>query len=137
MNKIKVSAPDAETKFRQWIETRGGVQVWDNIDLSNCGAGPIFTPALDADNNLYPNPSWRVARGETITDITQFEFITLQEVARTRIAVRCSNNGLMLKLTDGSTRKVHKLLEKFNTDHYRFDYDTQEVVILAERGSNT
>lgn len=131
MARIKVSAPGARTQFEEWIAERGGIQVWFNVNLSDPGAGNIFTPALTADTKVpYPAPASTVARGEVITDLSRFQFVKeWVEVKRFHVALRRSTNGLMLKCTDGSTNRINSALEKFPGSAYRFDYETQEAVI--------
>jgi len=58
----------------------------------------------------------------------------LAEVKRFHVAVRLSSNGLMLKLTDASTRKVRNAVEKATEKYgrkalYGFDLDVQNAVI--------
>jgi hypothetical protein len=43
--KIIVGVPGVKAKFQTWINSRGGVQVWNNINLSNPEARQKFTPA--------------------------------------------------------------------------------------------
>jgi hypothetical protein len=136
MGKIEVLTPGCREKFEDWIKNRGGVKVWRNIDLSSCGAGPIFTPATEnkevvgADVNVegqvpYPKPSWRVDNGEVITDINRFRFVkSFKEFKRIRVALQ-RGSGFNFQLTDGSQRKVDRALdqarEKFDEAVYRKD----------------
>ncbi len=151
MEKIEVLTPGCREKFEEWIKCRGGVKVWRNLDLSNCGAGPIFTPALkevevpleNGGMNMipYPKPSWRVDNGEVVTDISRFRFVKgFKEFKRIRVALR-RGDGLIFCLTDGSQRKVDKALdqarEKFGEATYRkdgglFDYERFIVVEVPE-----
>lgn len=122
MDKFEVFTPGCREKFECWIATRGGVKAWRNIDLSNCGAGPIFTPAMQEVEvplehgglNMipYPKPSWRVDNGEVVMDITRFRFVKgFKELKRIRVALKRSS-GLNFCLTDGSQRKLDHALEK-------------------------
>ena len=132
MDKIKITNPNAKETFKNWIANRGGVQIWDNINLSNPEASAMYTPALNTDGTPTEKPSWKVTKGERVTDMGRFEFITLAEIARFHVALRRSENGLNMKLTDASARKLNKKLKKYNTPYYHFDYGTQEAVITKE-----
>ena len=127
----------AKEKFAEWIKSRGGVMVWHCVNLSNL-TGPTFTPALTE----YPptrglvqtrKPSWTVSSlpGETITDLARFRFAKeLKEVRRFRVAIRPSSNGMAMKLTDASSKRVRAATDKAGDEAtYRFDYETQEAVI--------
>ena len=136
MDRINVIAPDAEQKFSNWLMLRGGVTRWKNINLSNPDAGDIFTPVNAPDGTPTPKPNWGVIWAENILDLRRFRFSKdIKEVKRFHVAVRRSSGGLMLKLTDASTRKVRKnvarLEEKLGHGNvtYHFDYNTQECVL--------
>jgi hypothetical protein len=134
----EVHVPGARAKFEDWIANRGGILVWENVDLSNPGAGNMFTPVRDAEgkpNDTNQPPNWTHRYKETCTKIKDFRFVKeMKEVKRFRVAVRMGTQGLMIKLTDGSTKKLHKALDKVKEETgqdamYRFDYSTQEAVI--------
>ncbi len=127
--RIMVGVPGAREKFEQWIAGRGGVQIWNNINLSNIGAGQVFTPALTEAGEPMGSPKWSHERGEVVTDIARFRFVkSWKEVKRFHVAVRMGAQGTMLKLTDASTDKVRKVSELYPGASFRFDYDTQECV---------
>jgi hypothetical protein len=135
---IEVTVPGVRAKFEDWIKTRGGILVWENVNLSNPGAGPMFTPVRDAEgktNCKNSPPHWTHRYHETCTKIKDFKFVKeMCEVNRFRVAVRMGSQGLMVKLTDASTKKLNKALDKAKEKtgqdaSYRFDYDTQEAVI--------
>lgn len=113
--RIDVTVPGARTRFEAWIKDRGGVQVWNNVNLSDCGAGLLFTPALTDSTTpeQTPKPHWSRERGEVVKDISRFRFLkAFKEVKRIKIAVRVGSQGLSLKLTDASSAKVRKWCEK-------------------------
>ena len=143
---IQVGVPGAKEKFETWIRDRGGVQVWNNLNLSNPDAGQQFTPAYkdaikpDGEGDLsgwipYPQPHWSVGRGEIITDISRFRFVkSWKEVKRFRVGVRMGSQGLSLKVTDGGTRRIRAACAKAEEQYhvpasYHFDYEFQEAVI--------
>ena len=135
---IEVTVPGVRAKFEDWIKTRGGILVWENVNLSDPGAGPMFTPVRDAEgktNCKNSPPHWTHRYHETCTKIKDFKFVKeMVEVNRFRVAVRMGTQGLMVKLTDASTKKLNKALDKAKEKtgqdaSYRFDYSTQEAVI--------
>lgn len=138
LKRIEVTTPGQRSKFEEWIKDRGGVIVWVNINLSDPGAGNIFTPATTKEGTpgRDQKPRWSHEYSETITDITRFRFVKeLKEVKRFRVAVRTGGNGLSVKCTDGATRRIRAACAKFSTETvsalYEFDYETQEAVILV------
>jgi len=128
---IQVDIPGSRSKFEYWIKERGGVQVWINVNLSDPGAGEIFTPAKELTGADYPKPKWSVTRGEVITDINRFKFVKdWVEKKRFKVKVRLSSNGTMLKCTEVSSRRIWKELEKLPPGAtYHFDYENAEAVI--------
>ena len=127
---IRITAPNAKEKFTDWIANRGGVFQWLNVNLS--GGNDLFTPAKDDAGNDYPKPHWGVDNKPIlITDISAFEFVKMVEVKRFRVALRRGAQGLSIKLTDASSRKLRNWLDKFGPNSiYEFDYSVQEAVIL-------
>lgn len=136
MNETKLyemTVPGSREKFAEWIEKRGGIAVWPCVNLSNM-TGPCFTPALSESGEPTPKPGWQYgARVEVVTDLARFKFAkSMKEVDRFRVALRRSGNGLMVKLTDASSAKLRKRLDKAGEDaRYHFDYETQEAVITV------
>lgn len=111
----------------KWFDESGGIAVWGSLNLSD--PGTTWTTRLDSGK-----PNWAAANKPElkITDPNQVGVVTYKEVKRFYVAVRRSSSGLMLKLTDGATRKVHRAVEKAGDGAiYEFDYFTQEAVILV------
>jgi hypothetical protein len=121
-------------KFLSWIRTRGGIAVWRSIDFGNLDQS-WSTPLRQVDGTLTPKPHpWRAeaAPSRVITDPKEVLVVEDKEVERFHVAVRAGASGLVLKLTDASTRKVRKAVEKAGKGAFQeFDYDTQEAVIMA------
>lgn len=122
----------AET-FLQWLRERGGIAVWRSINLSNPGAS-WSTPALEADGKPYGRPNWQTENTphRIITDAEDVLVLTPREVKRFHVAVRVGSQGLTLKVTDASTRRIRKAVDKAGEGAwYEFDYSTQEAVIYV------
>lgn len=126
------------TQVADWLQNRGGILIWESVNLSNPGAR-WTTPALDQNNQPITKPNWQVGNApvQHITDINDVNVITTKEVKRFHVATRASQ-GLSIKVTDGGTRKiwaeVAKAEEKYNkTAWYAFDYtDYENAVIMIE-----
>ena len=138
-HRIVVTTVGVRPKFEEWIADRGGVQVWNNLNLSNHDAGHQFTPALtqvevpieNGGVNMVPTPQphWSVGRGEVVTDINRFRFVkSWKEIKRFRVGVRMGSQGMSLKVTDGGTRRIRATQAKFPEAYYHFDYSSQEAV---------
>lgn len=137
---IDVTVPDCRQRFEEWICDRGGVQIWRNVNLSDPDAQPQFTAYKDENGNIYEKPHWSVERGELITDIARFRFIqSFHEFRRVRIAIRRGAQGFTLKLTDASTKRVHKSCDKakglFGRDAvYHFEHEFAVIEIPLWEG---
>lgn len=132
MEKLQVS-PEHAPKFREWLQTRGGLAVWSSLDLSDPSAS-WTTPALTPEGSPTAPPSWKAGNkpSRVITDPTEVEVVTAKEVKRFRVAIRRGSNGLVFKLTDASTRRLRAAVEKAGEGAwYEFDYSTQEAVIFV------
>jgi hypothetical protein len=70
------------------------------------------------------------------TSVDDFEVFTAVEAKRFHVAIRMGGCGYMLKCTDGATRRIRREVAKAGEGaFYRFDYDTQDAVIM--KPSNT
>jgi len=120
-------------RFLDWIKTRGGIAIWESVSLSNPGAS-WSTPAL-TDGKPTTKPNWQCANEPVriITDINDVEVCVDREVKRFHVATRLGSQGLMIKVTDGGSRKIRKEVEKAGKGAYHvFDYGNYEnAVIMA------
>ena len=136
MDKIETDrlevTPTNAPKLAEWIAKRGGVAVWRSVDLSDPGCS-MSTPAL-TDGGPTGKPHWKVdSKPERIiTDASLIDVVTRKEVKRFRIAVRRGGQGLSMKLTDHSSRKLRMAVDKAGKGaDYQFDYETQEAVVTV------
>ena len=129
---------DNALKIHEWLTQRGGLAHWGSVDLSNPGK-TWTTPRLNADGTPTAKPHYAatsepVGFTENIADVHVTE---AKEVRRFRIAIRQSGNGLSFKLTDASSLKVRRAVEKAAAHvadgqaWHGFDYDSQEAVIFV------
>lgn len=132
-DKHQVNADNAEL-FWEWLRNRGGIAIWRSVNLSNPGAS-WSTPALTDDNppKPYSKPTWQSSDqpSRIITDPTEVEVYVAAEVKRFHVAVRRSSSGMMLKVSDGGSRRIRSAVAKAGDGAYHvFDYETQEAVIM-------
>lgn len=126
-------SPEDAPKFWKWVHKRGGIAKWRSLDLSNPGK-TWSTPVRDAEGNEITKPTWQTDSkpSDICTDPGQISVVTDKEVKRFRVAIRMGSQGLMIKLTDASSRKVRAMRDKLSEQHpgasYHFDYETQEAV---------
>jgi hypothetical protein len=126
-----VTLENAE-KIAFWLKERGGIAVWSSINLSNPGAS-WTTPAKNADGTVVTKPTWQAANEpeRIITDPSEVLVSKDVEVKRFRVGVRQGGNGLMLKVTDGGSRRIRSAVSKAGDGAFNvFDYETQEAVIM-------
>jgi len=123
-------------KFLDWITNRGGVAVWESINLSNPGAS-WSTPALTPEGKPYSKPTWQAGNEpvKIVTDPDKIKVFTAKEVQRFHVGVRMGGQGLTLKVTDGGNRRIQKALVKHGEESFcQFDYEVQDAVIFVPEG---
>jgi hypothetical protein len=119
--------------FLDWIKNSGGVALWNSISLSEPELN-WSTPALDKNGKPTPKPTWKVGNqpDAIYTDPATIGVVTYKENRRFHVSLRVSHNGLSLKLSDASNNRLNKALMKAGEGAtYRFDYDTQDAVVLV------
>jgi hypothetical protein len=129
--------PENASTFKNWLANRGGIAIWGCLDLGNTGQ-TWSTPAL-TDGQPTMKPHWSATDKpiRLITDPDEIEVRVPREVMRFHVAVRTGSQGLSLKVTDGSGRRIRKALQTTNRNlgtedaWYEFDYLTQEAVIYV------
>lgn len=115
--------------IHEWLRSRGGVAVWESVNLSNPGA-EVLTPADRTDK-----PSWQVGNAPVriVTDVTQVIVTVLKEVKRFHVATRFGSQRLSVKVSDGGSRRIRSEVTKAGAGAtYVFDYgDYNNAVILV------
>lgn len=130
--------PDNAPKFQEWIKSRGGIAVWRSLNLSNPDR-TWSTPANQKDGTPMQQPTWEAdTKPEKIVkDPTKVGVVTDREVKRFHVAIRPGTQNflgtpLVWKCTDKSSARIRGEVAKAGKgSHYKFDYDTQEVVIYS------
>jgi hypothetical protein len=68
----------------------------------------------------------------TITDPAEVVVDVPKEVKRFRVALKAGAQGMLLKCSDASSRRIRRECEKACEESwYEFDYGTQEAVIFV------
>jgi hypothetical protein len=136
-NKPHIVMAENARKIWDWLNTRGGLAIWGCVDLSALDKS-WTTPLNDADGKPTAKPHWAATTEpvRVITDSAEVVVSTPKEVDRFKVATRLGAQGLKIKLTDHSTKKLRdrtaKSREKHGSAFYKFDYGTQEAVIYAD-----
>jgi hypothetical protein len=131
---IRVSAENAP-KISLWLKKRGGVAVWQRINLLNLGSALV--PARTENGEPSQKPSWQYANApeRIVTDPADVVVFVPIEACRMHVVVRRSTNGLMLKLTDASSARVRAMLEKLGEkSSYHFDYGEYKNCVFTVEG---
>lgn len=113
-----------------WIKNRGGILVWQSVNLSNPGISWL-TPARLKDGRPAPRPSWQAAErpARHITDMADVMVARNLEYKRVRISVRPGSQGLSLKLTDAASGRVRKALHEAGEGAW-YRLEGNEAVIM-------
>jgi hypothetical protein len=117
----------------QWFQQRGGIAIWKSVDMSNAGQS-WTTPINDAEGNPMPRQNWRMEETPslTITDPAEVVVDVPKEVKRFHVAIRGGAQGLVLKCSDASSRRIRRECAKAGEQSwYEFDYAAQESVIFV------
>jgi hypothetical protein len=117
----------------KWFQERGGIAVWKSVDMSNPGRS-WTTPLRDAEGNPTGKQDWRMEETPslTITDPAEVAVDVPKEVKRFRVAIKVGSQGMLLKCSDGASRRIRKECAKAGDESwYEFDYATQEAVIFV------
>jgi len=126
-----ITTPEIAERVAEWLRTRGGIAIWQSIDLSYAGQ-TITTPVNTSEGKPYPKPTSWV--GETpeciITDFADVLVSNVVEVKRLHVALRMGNNG-KIKCTDASSHLIRCAVAEAGEGAYHvFDNKTREAVIL-------
>ncbi len=114
---------DNAGKMLDWLTNRGGVAIWESRDLRNAGAR-TFTPArtLAGEPTTQPGWQWSVTPVEIVTDRADIGVYDETLYKAFPVSLRSSGNGLSLKLTDPSQRKVDKVMQECIVQHGNAHY---------------
>ena len=121
-------------RFLEWLRARGGVAVWQSVDLSDPGS--VSTPARTVEGAAMSRPHWKFAEApeRIITSAADIDVVVWQEVKRSRVGLQHGAQGFRVKLTDAGSRRLRAAVAAAGEDAtYKFDYETQDAVVLAPK----
>lgn len=133
MDNIKIGGEHA-AKLIDWLENRGGIAVWGSADLSD-PTYSVFAPVLEKDGKPFGKPSWKCKNepDRIVKDISEVDVYEPVEVKRFHVSLRIGDQGLKVKCTDASSRRIRNACDHAGEGaYYQFDYDTQECVIYVQ-----
>ena len=123
-----VSAEDAP-RIWDWLQTRGGIKVWNSINLSNPDAS--WTTPADA-----LKPTWEAGTPRLITDPSEVHVATYEVFKKFHVGVRQGGTGLVLKVSDGGSRRIRRELARAGAGStYRFDYFAFDNCLILKQGA--
>jgi hypothetical protein len=129
MNTLNIHEDNARL-LAGWLQSGRGVAHWESIDLSDPGYA-LTTPAL-TEGKPTPKPHWKVANEPVFITFDPANILVqrIKLVKRFHIAVRTGANGLMLKVSDGGSRRIRREVTKAGEGAFHvFDYETQDALI--------
>jgi hypothetical protein len=129
-NELHECSPENAEKMLDWIKSRGGIAIWQSINLGNLNQS-WSTPADRADGKPMTKPTWQadIIPARIITDAKEVVVITRKEVKRFRIAIR-RGDGLSFVLTDHSSKKVKAALANHGEES-SYHFEDREAVITV------
>lgn len=120
-------------KIWEWITTRGGLALWQSIDLSRPDLS-WTCPLRDSEGKEAQKPDWRSDSKpyRVITDPKEVLVETMKEVRRFHVGVKRGGGFMSFVLTDASSTRVRAACEKAGPNAtYVFDYGAQDAIILV------
>jgi hypothetical protein len=130
-----VVCSDEAVRIMNWIRNRGGIAIWDSANLAD--PGKTWTcPLNNEDGTAMGKQHWEMGKIiRVINDPNQVDVVNPKEIKRFHVALRRGSQGLSIKLTDASSKRLRKMLTKYGEESwYEFDYGTQEAVIYVPDG---
>lgn len=119
-----------------WITNRGGILIWNSIDLSDPSAS-MTTPYRSENGEIKTKPHWKYDNipSRHITSIEDVSVSIPKEYKRFHVATRMGGNGMSLKVTDAGSRRIEKEVEKAQREtgkssYYVFDYFNYENCLI-------
>lgn len=121
-----VSEEHAET-FWKWIKERGGLAVWQSVNLANPFAS-WTTPVKQENGEAYTKPTWEADSSPRliVTDPAQVEVLGRIFVRSIRVGIE-RGTGLSWNLTKAASGRLNAALDQLgSTASYEFDFDESD-----------
>ena len=130
--KYQVNSEDAP-RIWDWIQNRGGIQIWESVDLSMPGHS-LTVPLTDPNGVVNDKPpDWRHQQaGRIITSPDDVEVCIDKEVKRFHVGTQRADM-LRWEVTSAGSKRIRQEVEKAGKGAYHvFDYgDYKNAVIMA------
>ena len=109
---------DNAPRFKDWLTSRGGIAVWQSLDLRHAGA-TCSTPALTPEGEPTGKPGWQWANKPARIVTKAHDVGVYREALFKAVRVSLGRSG---KLTDASQRKIDRLLAQCREKHKTASY---------------
>lgn len=132
-------SPENVGRFLDWLENRGGIAVWNSVNLGNPGA-TWSAPINDEEGNVKGKPSWQAGKViRIITDINDIDVVTSKEIKRFHVATR--QTLMSIKVTEGGSCRINNAVAKAAEEHgdawHEFDYEDYKNAVICVPGETT
>jgi len=126
-----VTAEDAG-RVLDWILTRGGIAIWGSTDPARAQQ-TWSTPVKNGQGKPVepPGPTAEPKPRRIITDPAEVQVAWDKEVTRFRVDLAPMTEEVQRLTMQSSTKVWNAVRQAGPLAHYRFDYTTQEAVIIA------
>lgn len=114
-------SPENAPKFRTWLESRGGIAVWQSVNLSNPGAS-WSTPALQEDGTPYGKPTWEAGNTPRIVEDAAAVGIITEELFKAFPVALRRGSGFSFHISDAAQRKLNKVMAQCEEKHGSASY---------------
>jgi hypothetical protein len=99
-------------KVWDWLQNRDGILVWKSASLSDPSAS-CTTPFRDQEGKQIESAGWKYDKNpEHITSADEVGVDIVRVLEEVPIKVRMGSQGMSLKITDASKRKMDRLRDK-------------------------
>lgn len=130
MEKLYTTEENA-AKFWLWLTERGGIAVWNSLDLSSPDKS-WSSPAHDVTGKVYNRPSWRTSETPNRIVTDPEDVVVCFDRVVTQFRVTVEHYGLSIRCSASSSRRIRQECEKAGEGaYYKFDYELQECLIYA------
>ena len=126
--------PENVGRFLDWLKNRGGIAVWNSLDLCN-PAATWSAPVNDENGNPKEKPSHYAGKViRIVTDINDIYVAVPKEWKRFHVATRMGGNGMRMKVTAGGSRRINsakaKAAEECGDAWHEFDFEDYKNAVI-------
>lgn len=105
--------PEHAEKIKDWLATRGGLALWQSVDLSDPGAS-WTGPLNDKDGKPVEKPHWKSDSKpyRVITDINEVEVVVPKVVKELKLGIKRGSGFMQLVYTDKGSERIKREVKK-------------------------